>query len=82
VTYAAEGTSLQTTPLAPGTHRVEAQLVSAEGKAGTWRFAFGRAPKGLRPLAGRIESVTADSITFRLGGRSGERVVFTFEAEP
>ena len=82
VTYAAEGTSAQAAPLTPGTHRVEAQLVSADGKPGTWRFSFGRVVKGLRPVSGKVDAATPDGITFRLSGRPGERVVFVFDAEP
>jgi hypothetical protein len=82
VTYAAEGATSTSVPLSPGSHRVEAQLVSADGKAGTWRFTFvGRTVKGLRPVSGKVEAATPDSITFRLAGRPGERVVFVFEAE-
>jgi len=83
VSYAAEGSTSQTAPVVPGANRVEAQLVSADGKPGTWRFAFaGRPVRGLRPLSGKAEAVTPDSITFRLSGRPGERVVFVFEGEP
>jgi hypothetical protein len=82
VTYAAEGTTSAGVPLTPGTHRVEAQLVAADGKPGTWRFAFtGAAVKGLRPQSGKVEALASDSITFRLAGRPGERVVFVFETD-
>jgi hypothetical protein len=82
VTYAAEGTTNAGVPLTAGTHRVEAQLVAADGKPGTWRFAFsGASVKGLRPQSGKVEALAPDSITFRLSGRPGERVVFVFETE-
>jgi hypothetical protein len=82
VTYAAEGPTSAGVPLAPGAHRVEAQLVSADGKPGTWRFAFsGAAVRNLRPQSGKVEALTPESITFRLSGRPGERVVFVFETE-
>jgi hypothetical protein len=81
-TYAAEGTTSVQAPLGAGSNRVEALLVSADGKPGVWRFSFAPAVKGLRPLAGKADSVTPDSITFRLSGRPGERVVFAFESEP
>jgi hypothetical protein len=82
VAYAAEGTTSAAAPLGPGSNRVEAQLVSADGKPGTWRFSFTGGIKGLRPLAGKVDAVGPDSISFRLSGRAGERVVFVFEAEP
>jgi hypothetical protein len=82
VAYAAEGTTSAAAPLGPGSNRVEAQLVSADGKPGTWRFSFTGGIKGLRPVAGKVDAVGPDSITFRLSGRAGERVVFVFEAEP
>jgi len=83
VTYAVEGTTSAAVPLTPGMHRVEAQLVSADGTPGTWRFAFvGAAMKGLRGQSGKVETLGPDSITFRLSGRPGERVVFVFESEP
>ena len=71
-------------PLAGRTHsgvnRVEATLVEAGGKPGLWRFELGEsaAPGSLRVIAGQVTLITADSVVFRLSGRSGERVVFTF----
>jgi hypothetical protein len=81
--YATPGITAFLPKIVPGSNRVEAQLVSAAGKPGTWRFQFtGHAVSGLRPLTGKVEAVAPDSITFRLSGRPGERVVFVFEAEP
>ena len=82
VTYAAEGATTAAAPLGPGSNRVEAQIVAADGKPGTWRFSFTGAVKGLRPLSGKVDAVTPDGITFRVSGRPGERVVFVFEIEP
>jgi hypothetical protein len=66
-------------PLSPGENRVEAQLVQAEGKAGLWRFELrDQVPGSLRVIAGQVALVTGDAVVFRLGGRAGERVVFTF----
>jgi hypothetical protein len=83
VTYAAEGTGSAGAAMSPGLHRVEALLVSADGTPGTWRFSLaGGAVKGLRPVAGKVDAVAPDALTFRLSGRAGERVVFVFDAEP
>jgi hypothetical protein len=64
-----------------GYNRLEAMLVEGQGKRGTWRFDFGGAgviAGSLRVVAGEVELVTPDTIVFRLGGRPGERVVFSF----
>jgi hypothetical protein len=67
-----------------GDNRIEATLVEARS-GGTWRFELGALP-GLRPdtlrvVAGDVVHLAADSVTFRLQGRPGERVVFSFRAE-
>jgi hypothetical protein len=67
-----------------GENRVEATLVEARS-GGTWRFELGALP-GFRPdtlrvVAGDVVHLAADSVTFRLQGRPGERVVFSFRAE-
>ena len=61
-------------------HRIEGTLVTADGRAGTWRFRLEGplAPGSLRVIAGEVAAIAADTITFRLAGRPGERVVFTF----
>jgi hypothetical protein len=64
-----------------GDNHVEATLVEARS-GGTWRFELGALP-GLRPetlrvVAGDVVQLAADSVTFRLQGRPGERVVFVF----
>jgi hypothetical protein len=64
-----------------GENRVEAQLVQAAGKPGTWRFDLptsGLMPGSLRVLAGDVVSLSGESVVFRLSGRAGERVVFSF----
>jgi hypothetical protein len=66
-----------------GAHRVEAVLVAGRGEGGRWRFVLppgGRAGV-LRVIAGQVELATADSVVFRLKGRPGERVVFTFGSD-
>jgi len=68
----------------PRGNRVEATLVEARS-AGTWRFELGGVPgfqpETLRVVAGEVLQLAGDSVTFRLQGRPGERVVFTFRAE-
>ena len=61
-------------------HRVEATLVAAAGRPGTWRFHLpsGVKPGSLRVVAGDVAAITADTVTFRLAGRPGERIVFRF----
>lgn len=72
------------TPLGPGSHRFEATLVEGgrAGAGGTWGFdlqSLRVAPGSLRVVAGEVVQVGADRLVFRLRGRTGERVVFTFE---
>jgi hypothetical protein len=68
----------------PGENRVEATLVEARS-GGTWTFELGALP-GLRPeslrvVAGNVVRAGADSVTFRVQGRPGERVVFSFRTD-
>jgi hypothetical protein len=69
----------------PGENRVEATLVEGRG-AGTWRFDLeavrGLRPESLRVIAGEVAQVAGGSVTFRLHGRTGERVVFSFRIQP
>ena len=69
--------------LEAGGNRVEATLVEARS-AGTWRFELGGVPgfrpESLRVVAGEVVQLAGDSVTFRLQGRPGERVVFVFRA--
>ena len=71
--------------LTRGENRVEATLVEARS-GGTWRFELvalpGFRPETLRVVAGDVVQLAADSVTFRLQGRPGERVVFAFRSEP
>jgi hypothetical protein len=68
-----------------GENRVEAQLVQGAGRPGTWRFELGATanlvPGSLRVLAGSVAEISGEAVVFRLGGRAGERVVFTFRTE-
>jgi hypothetical protein len=79
-----EGRSSLSVRLGPGESRVEATLVEARA-GGTWRFDLGAVP-GLRPgslrvVAGDVVQVGADAVVFRLRGRPGERVVFSFRTD-
>jgi hypothetical protein len=67
----------------PGDNLVEARLL--EGAAGgTWQFDIvGGArleKRALRVVAGELAALGPDSISFRLSGRPGERVAFTWTA--
>jgi hypothetical protein len=85
----AASASVGVSPLAmrarSGPNRVEAELVAAAGKAGTWRFELldrGRLdPGSLRVLQGQVLLVTEEAVVFRLQGRPGERVAFTFRTK-
>jgi hypothetical protein len=65
-----------------GDNRIEAQVVQGSVQGGTWRFELGSTaslePGSLRVVAGAVAMVSGDAIVFRLSGRAGERVVFTF----
>jgi tetratricopeptide (TPR) repeat protein len=67
--------------LRPGANRIEATVVAAEGRPGSWEFDL---PPGLEPgsvmvVAGQARVVTASSVIFQVSGKVGERVVFVFK---
>jgi hypothetical protein len=68
-----------------GVNRIEAQVVEAAGRPGTWRFELGTTGSleagSVRVIAGEVTLVTESAIVFRLKGRPGERVVFAFRTE-
>jgi len=66
----------------PGPNSVEATLVQAQGRPGTWRFEMNGLfePGSFRVIAGDVALLTSEAIVFRLAGRPGERVVFSFRA--
>lgn len=78
VTYQSSGVAELAAP--HGFSRVEALVVTAAGRPGTWRFQLPAAAKAgsLRIVAGDVAAIAADTVTFRLAGRPGERLVFTF----
>jgi hypothetical protein len=76
------GRGLATARLIDGENRIEAVLVESAGKAGLWRIDFNPpesiAEGSLRVISGEAVLLGASSATFRLSGREGERIVFTF----
>jgi hypothetical protein len=80
-----EGRSPLAVRVRRGENRVEATLVESRGQ-GTWRFSLegvaGLQPESLRVVAGDVLQVGGGAIAFRLRGRPGERLVFTFRVEP
>jgi hypothetical protein len=78
------GLSMASARPRPGDNRFEALLVQPAEGATTWRFRLGGSFEAgsLRVVAGDAAVVTADGIVFRLGGRAGERAVFTFRCRP
>jgi hypothetical protein len=81
--FAGRGRSIASAPGRRGENRVEAQLVQGGGP-GQWRFELRGSeafePGSLRVVAGEVVLVGSDAIVFRLGGRAGERIVFTFRS--
>jgi hypothetical protein len=76
------GTESFAVPIGPGAHRFEATLVDGAGRPGTWRFdlsSLGVVPGSLRVVAGEAAQAGSAALAFRLRGKPGERVVFTFE---
>ncbi len=62
-------------------YRVEATVVHAVPRPGTWSFRFDRAlkPGSLQAVAGNVVRITGDTIVFRVAGTPGERIVFKLE---
>jgi hypothetical protein len=80
--FPGRGRSFGTSSLLNGENRVEAVVVESAGKAGLWRIDFNQsdaiAEGSLRVISGEAVLLGASSATFRLNGREGERIVFTF----
>jgi hypothetical protein len=77
------GPTLLPLPMAPGIHRVEAQLAEARGP-GVWRFDLGPiplVPGSLRALEGEATEVGSARITFSMSGEPGRRASFTFRVK-
>jgi hypothetical protein len=60
------------------------ELLDGQGAGAIWTFRFhdGFKPGSLKPQSGNVAHLLADTIVFRLGGKKGERVAFTFETAP
>jgi hypothetical protein len=81
VSFPGRGRAYGVGPLVEGENRVEATVVEGAGKPGLWRFDFvdSYADVGsIHVVAGEVVDVAATSVTFRLAGTPGERIVFTF----
>jgi hypothetical protein len=82
--FAARGLSRMTARARAGENRVDARLQS--GGAGTWRFEAEDKrllePGSLRVLQGDPVVVLPDAIVFRMSGRAGEPVSFTYRLKP
>lgn len=80
-TFQRRGSSEAALPEGRVLHRIEATVVSADGRAGTWRFRLGAvAPGTLRIVAGNGTLAGDDGLVFRLTGKPGERLVFAFRS--
>jgi hypothetical protein len=81
--FASRGRSTAVANGRRGENRIEAQLVQAAGKPGTWKFEMAPTaslqPGSIRVIAGEVALLTGDTVTFRLKGQPGERIVFTFK---
>jgi hypothetical protein len=68
----------------PGVNRLEAQLVTSQGRPGTWRFELEGSfePGSLRVVAGDVLALTDRTVLFRLSGRPGERVLLVYRTSP
>lgn len=66
-----------------GNNRIEATVVAADGKPGTWRFELGSGyePGSLVVLAGEATVSGAGSVVFRLTGQPGQRFVLAFQGK-
>jgi Divergent InlB B-repeat domain len=83
--FAGPGISHLTSLARAGENRVDARLQTG-GNPGTWRFDLRTTeslePGSLRVLEGEAALVLQDAIVFRLSGRAGEQLSFTFRLKP
>ena len=80
--FPANGRGFGRAHLVEGENRIEAVVVASAGKPGLWRIEI-TPPEAilegsLRVVSGEAVLLGASSATFRLSGREGERIVFTF----
>jgi hypothetical protein len=82
-TFQESGATAQSVEGPAGWQRLEAQLVSARGRPGTWRFELrgSMEPGSLRVVAGQVLLLTERAVVFKMAGQPGERVVLTFRTE-
>ena len=82
VVFQADTALRQASVVRDGLNRVEATLVSADGKPGVWRFDLlaGYEPGSLHVIAGQVRLVGAGSVVFDVSGAAGERLMFAFKA--
>ncbi len=68
-------------PAREGANRIEAVVVAADGKPGTWRLelASGYEPGSLVVLAGPATLTGAGSVVFQVSGQPGQRFVLFFQ---
>jgi hypothetical protein len=80
--FPATGRGFGRAHLVDGENRIEAVVVASAGKPGLWRIEMKPAEAilegSLRVISGEAVLLGASSATFRLSGREGERIVFTF----
>jgi hypothetical protein len=80
--FPGSGRGFGTARLVNGENRVEAVVVESTGKAGTWRIDLKPSEAilagSLRVVSGEVVQLGPASATFRLSGKQGERIVFTF----
>jgi hypothetical protein len=80
--FPGSGRGFGTARLVDGENRVEAVLVDSAGKAGLWHIDLRPSEAilegSLRVISGQVELLGPSSATFRLSGKAGERIVFTF----
>jgi hypothetical protein len=82
VFFQQDGAVARTDGVRAGSNRIEATVVAAEGRSGTWGFDLppGIEPGSLMVVAGQARVVTASSVVFQVSGKPGERVVFVFKS--
>jgi uncharacterized repeat protein (TIGR02543 family) len=83
--FAGPGVSRAGSTARNGENRVEARLQKADGQPGTWRFELqGQGsvePGSFTVLQGEPVLVMPNTLVFRLTGRAGEAVMFSFRAK-
>ncbi|HVR71357.1 MAG TPA: hypothetical protein VMT87_10990 [Vicinamibacteria bacterium] len=77
---AGQGGRARANVAAGGRHRIEGVLVGAASRPGTWRFELpGIRPGSLQVAAGTVAVRTGNVVVFRLAGREGESIAFSFD---